>query len=318
MAFIDRDRRRLPSRRSVLAGVLVAAAAGRGRPARAADHVHLATNLSESASNAFFADELGFFRDQGIQAQIDTFASSGLYASGVIGGTYDIGAVEAGSLAASHAKGIPLVLLANGGVYNAASPQTMLLVTKDSPITKAADFNGKTIAVSTLGGSVQCAVMAWLDKNGADYRSVSLVEVPPGVVVDALLKHRIDGGFLGEPFLVRGAADTRPLAACSSAIASRFLVTAWSARKAWVGANADLARRFQAAMANASTWAMKNRPRAAEILAAHADIPLDILQKVHHVNWEPVPAPELVQPVVDALAKYGMLQNAFAASELMG
>lgn len=199
-------------RRSLLRVAFATLAAGRARPARGAalDRVHVATNLSESASNVFFANELGFFRDQGLDAQIDTFASSGQYANGVVGGTYDVGAIEAGSLAASHAKNIPLVLLANGGVYNAASPQTMLLVANDSPISKATDFKGKTIAVSTLGGSVQVAVMAWLDKNGADYRSVSYVEVPPGVVVDALLKHRIDGGFLGEPFLTQGAPVTRP------------------------------------------------------------------------------------------------------------
>src|SRR5580658_4537820 len=114
------------SRRSLLALALGGAVAARARPARAAESVHVATNLSESASNVFYADELGFFRAHGIDVRIDTFASSGQYANGIIGGTYDVGAIEAGSLAASHLKGIPLVLLANGGVYKASSPQTML------------------------------------------------------------------------------------------------------------------------------------------------------------------------------------------------
>jgi ABC-type nitrate/sulfonate/bicarbonate transport system substrate-binding protein len=164
-----------PSRRRALAIGLAGAGAFSAsllgtRSGRAADltPLHIATNVSESAANAYFAEDQGFFKEQGLDAKIDSFASGGQYTNGIVSGSFDVGAVGCGSLVSAHAKGIPFVLLANGGIYNFESPQTMLVVAKGSTLKNAIDFRGKTIAVSTLGDTVHVAVMAWLDKNGQD------------------------------------------------------------------------------------------------------------------------------------------------------
>jgi NitT/TauT family transport system substrate-binding protein len=312
-----------PSRRDALAlGMsLVAGAAGplsalRGAAAAELAPLRIATNVSESAANCYFAQEQGFFKDQGIDAHVESFASSGAYANGIVSGTFDIGAVASGSLVSAHTKGIPFVLLANGGVYNYQSPTTMLVVAKDSLLRNAADFKGKTIAVSTLGDIVQVAVMEWLDKNGTDYKSVNYVEIPPAVAATALNSGRIDAAFLGEPFVSESLDLLRVIAAPSTSVANHYLVTGWATSRAWFTANPALARSFQAAMVQASTWASKNRNAATDVLVKYAKIPPAVASRLHHVNWDPTLSTALIQPVIDAMAKYGIFAKSFPATEL--
>jgi NitT/TauT family transport system substrate-binding protein len=312
-----------PSRRRALAIGLASVGAfsaslTKTSSSRAADltPIHIATNVSESAANAYFADDQGFFKQQGLDAKIDSFASSGQYVNGIISGSFDVGAVACGSLVSGHAKGIPFVFLANGGIYNFETPQTMLVVPKESALKNAVDFRGKTIAVSTLGDIVQVAVMAWLDKNGQDPKGVNFVEIPPSVTAAAITSGRIDAAFLGEPYLTESLDVLKTIAAPSTAVANHFLVTGWTASRSWVAANQPTVRKFQAAMTQASNWASKNRTAAMDVVVSRAKIPPDIAPRLHHVSWDPSNTVAYVQPVIDAMLKYGILAKGFPASQL--
>jgi NitT/TauT family transport system substrate-binding protein len=279
--------------------------------------IHIATNVSESAANAYFADEQGFFKEQGLDAKIDSFGSGGQYTNGIISGSFDVGAIGGGTLVSAHAKGLPFVLLANGGIYNSEAPQTMLIVAKASTLKNAVDFRGKTIAVSTLGDTVHVAVMAWLDKNGQDPKAVNFVEVPPSVTAAALTSNRIDAAFLGEPFLTESLDVCKAIAAPSTAVANHYLVAAWTASRSWVAANQQTVRKFQAAMAQASNWAAANPSAAMDVVVSRAKIPPDIAQRLHHVKWDPANTIAYVQPVIDVMSKYGFLAKGFPAAQLL-
>jgi NitT/TauT family transport system substrate-binding protein len=312
-----------PSRRTAIGAGIGAAIMGIGslgaQPASAAQPLmplHIATNVSESAANGYYALDKGFFKDAGIDATVDTFSGSGVYTNGIIAGTFDIGSMPSGSLVTAHSKGLEYVLLANGGVFNYQSPQTMLVVPKDSPLKNAADFKGKTISVSLLRDIVQVAVMEWLEKNGVDYRSVNFVELPAMATTAALTSGRVDAAFLGEPYLTQSLDVLKPIASPNTSVANHFLVVGWTTSRTWLTANPELARRFQQAMSRASAWAMKNRTEATEILAARAKTPMSVALKSHHVSWEPNPSPVLIQPIVDLMVKYGFVASGFPATEL--
>jgi NitT/TauT family transport system substrate-binding protein len=320
MPMLPGERVNAPSRKLALnAGLGLAATLAGVRPARAADlvPVHIATTPSESAANCYYADDQGFFKAQGIDAHIEAFQSSGSYATGVISGAIDIGAIASGSLVTAHAKGLPFVLLSNGGIYNAASPQTLLVVLKDSPLKNAADFKGKTIGVSTIGDIVQVAVWAWLDANGVDPKAVNYVEVPTTVMQQAVLTGRVDAAFLGEPFLTPALEVLRPVAAPASSIADHYLVTGWSTSRSWAAANSATLRKFQRAIAQASVWATKNHAAATEVLVRRANIPESIASRLRHVNWDPNNTVQYIRPVIDAMAKYGIIAKGFPPAELM-
>lgn len=309
------------SRRAFLAGsgAVAGAFATSSRASVAADltPVKIAATASESASNVFYAQDLGFFRDHGLDVQLQLLGSSGAYVNGIISGTFDVGAVASGSLVTAYCRGLPFALVANGGVYSAATPQTMLFVARASSLRTAADFKGKTIAVSTLRDITQVSVMAWIDRNGGDLQSVTFVELSPPSMLPALAQGRVDAAFIGEPFLTPALAQAIPIAACSSMVANRFLVVGWATSRNWLTANRVTALRLRAAFDQADAWALRNRGPAGEILGKYAHIPPEIVQKMRHVDWAPGASANLLQPVIDLMAEYGVIERSYRASELL-
>jgi ABC-type nitrate/sulfonate/bicarbonate transport system substrate-binding protein len=93
-------------------------------------------------------------------------------------------------------------------------------------------------------------------------------------------------------------------------------VTGWSAARSWVTANPTTARKFQAAMTQASNWASKNRAAAMDVVVRRAKIPPEIAARLHHVSWDPNNTVAYVQPVIDSMTKYGILAKGFPASQL--
>jgi NitT/TauT family transport system substrate-binding protein len=286
--------------------------------ARAADvaTVKIAATISESASDVFYAVELGLFKKNGLDVELQTLSNSGAYANGIISGSFDVGAVSTGSVVLAHERNVPFLVLANGGVYSDKSPQTYLCVGRGSPIQTAADFKGKTIAVSTLGDITQVAVIGWLDRNGVSYRAVNFVEIPPGAMVAALQQRRIDGAFIGEPILTPALDDVTPLAPAYSTVAPRFAIVEWVTSKSWAEANPAVAKRVQTAFGQAASWAAQNRAQAGEILGRYAKLSPAIVQRMHHVDWVPGASANLLQPVIDAMAKYAFIAKSYPAAEL--
>jgi NitT/TauT family transport system substrate-binding protein len=286
--------------------------------ANAADlaSVKIATTASESASNVFYAMELGFFTKNRLDVDLQVLSNSGAYATGIISGSFDVGAISTGTVVVAHERNLPFVVLANGGVYSDASPTTYLCVVRGSPIRTAADFKGKTIGVSTLGDITQVAVFGWLEREGVDYHVVNFVELSPFLMVAALQQRRIDGALIGEPALTPGLDDLILLTPAYSTIARRFAIVEWVTSRTWAAANPAVANRLQTAFSQASAWAMANRVQAGEILAKYAKLSPSLVQRMHHVDWVPGASASLLQPVIIAMAKYGFISKAFGPEEL--
>jgi NitT/TauT family transport system substrate-binding protein len=321
----DRKNNVQPSRREAiklgLGAAVAASTAGvmQARPARAATLVplHIASALSESSANAYYAHEVGFFKQQGLDATIELFASSGLFSSAILSGSFDIGGVDTGALVTAHVRGVPFAMLANGGLYNAEAPNTMLCSGKDSTIRSAQDFEKQTIAVTALNGTNHIALLAWLEKGGANYHAVNIIEVPSSAMPAAVTSGRIAGALIGEPYLTESADVLRPIAGVGSAIARQFMLVAWSSSRTWLEANRETARMFVAAINQASTWATKNKKDAEAIFGKYVKLPVAMAQRIHHVSWSTSPAVDFLQPVVDVFAKYGQIPKAFPATELL-
>lgn len=299
------------------AGFALGAPVARRAAAATLTPIHVAAALSESSANAYYAHELGFFRQHGLDATVELFASSGAFSGAVVSGAFDVGGVDTGTLITAHARGVPFVVLADGGTYSAESPNTMLCTAKDAPIRSAPDFEGKTIGVTTLNNVNQIALIAWLVNGGANYHAVNMIEVPSSAMAVALTSGRIAGALVGEPYLTQSADVLHALAGVGSAIAHQFMLAAWSSSRTWLAANAEAARNFTAAINQASAWAVANPSSANEMFAAYVKMPLAMAQRIHHVAWTSVPPARLIQPVIDAYAKYGGLAQTFSATELL-
>jgi NitT/TauT family transport system substrate-binding protein len=265
----------------------------------------------------YYALDMGFFSKAGLNVQMLPFNNGSAQAEAAAGGSLDIGAGEATELANGVMRGLTFCVIAGGSLYNSSAPTTLLVVAKNSPIKTAKDLEGKTIAVPALIALTSTAVRAWLANNGADLSKVRFVELPLPQQADAIARGTVDAAHLGEPQLTAGAALLAPIATPYDSIGKQFLISDWFTTKEWLAKNQDAARRFVGAVYEAQRWANAHRDESLAILAKYAKYDLDRVRGMRRATYATSCEPRLIQPVLDAGAKYKALARQFNAADLI-
>ena len=270
----------------------------------------------ESFSQGAYAQEMGFYKQAGLDAEVTSLTNGGVITAAVIGGSLDFGTTNGGSMSNAFVRGIPLYCIAPSGLYTSASPTTVLVVAKDSPIRTAKDLTGKRVAVTTLHDLMQAAFMKWIDDNGGDSKSVTYPEIHNADLVPSLLAGRVDATALLEPQLTEEKDKIRVLAPAYDAIAKLLMISGWIVTKQYYENNRATVQKFIAVMKQTADWANKNQHDAGVVLAKLSKIPVEVVLKMNHNIFGTVNDPTLIQPTIDASAKYGFLPRSFPASQL--
>jgi NitT/TauT family transport system substrate-binding protein len=263
----------------------------------------------------YYAVERGFFKQAGLDVNLQAFSGGGAIAAALAGGALDVACANVGVLSNAHSRGIPISVIAPGGGYSSDSPTTVLAIAKNSPIASAKDLNGKTVALSTLRDLQQASVMKWVDGNGGDSSTLKFVEMSVPEMEPAIQAGRVQAATLLEPSLSKERDQIKVLADCYDSIAKQFFITLHAGSNDWLGKNPETARKFAAALRQAADWAAKNRAAAGEIFARVSKIPPATIAQMARTAWYPTLDPKLIQPVIDATAHYKFLASDFSAQE---
>lgn len=310
------------SRRRMLAAcaaIPVGLAAGAMLPAGAADvtKIRIATAASETSGAAMYAQDLGFFTQAGLAADLSFFQSGAVIVNTVVSGSSDFGSSAVSSLALARGRGLPVIIVAAGGL-STGKMISAILVLKDGPRT-AADLSGKTMAVPGLGTFSQYTAQLWIDKNGGDSRSVKFVEMPIPEMATALQTHRVDAATTFEPGITLALAtgNVRTLGNCSSVVAPRWLNSVWFSTDSYVQQNPDATRRFVGAIRQAAQWSNSHTAQSSEILVKYTKLDPDLAARMTRDQQGTFLSPELLQPNLDVLARYNALPNPVTVSQLV-
>ncbi len=237
----------------------------------------------------------------------------------MLGGALDVGVTNSGSMSAAFIRGLPLQMLACGATYAPRSPISHLAVGKGGPAS-AKELTGKTFAVSTLHDMIQGTVLAWIDKNGGDWKSINFIEMPPPQMAAAIVSKRIDGGAIVEPFFAASKNDLTNLGYNYSAVNNDkpFQTLGIAVSKSYYGKNAATAKKLAGAIHEAAKWANnpKNFDEAAKLLATFTKVDPAIIAGYPRLAFADGNNAGLIQPVVDMLAKYTFIDHGFNATEL--
>jgi NitT/TauT family transport system substrate-binding protein len=282
-------------------------------------HLRIGTPGGDNQAEAWYAQDQGFFRKYGLDADVQGMRGSGAgITAAVIGGAVDIGEADLIAISAARQHGIPLVVLAPSGMYNESTPTTALIAAKNATIRDGKSLEGTTIAVLSLEGPAKVAAQQWIDRTGGHSESVHYVEMPPSQMGDAVEHGTVIAATPTEPSLSVALAKTEIVAPVYSAIAPRFQISAWFATASWVKKNPSLARAFQQAIHDTAVWGNDpaNHARSAEILAKYTKIPLARLGKMNRATYGLTYDPAMAQPLLDAAFKYHSLARPVSAREL--
>ena len=291
------------------------------RGVRAADPVKLriAVIPTEVSAAAYYANDLGYFRDAGIDVEISSLANGNAATAAVVSGAADIGFSNTFSLAIAHDKGFPINILTGSDMHRTANPASgFLAVLKASPIRTGKDLNSKVVAVPGIGTATYFALRNYIDKNGGDSSSVKYVELPIPTIADATITGRVDAGSLdaSNMYAARSKAALREVGNTYDSVAPRFVAGAWFASPDWIGKNPDLARKFIAVYERISTWANAHPDDVVKLYAKHSAFTVEDLKLSPRAQLEPSTQADLLQPVIDVALKYNAIKKAFPAADL--
>lgn len=287
-------------------------------PAAAADLpvINLISLPSSTSGEVYYAQDMGFFKDAGIEVHITPMTSSPAIISALVSGAADIGFAAIGVGASARDKGIPMYFIAPGQVYVPTAPTSALAGLADTPIKTPQDLVGKTVGVTGLADLSFFTMESWLEKNGVNPTAVKFVEIPFAQMAGALATHRVDAAVIAEPFLTQ-AKDVKVIADVNGGLAKSFMLAGWIAHEPWIRAHPDVVARFQAAIKRTAVWANVHRKEAGDILLKYLKMDPDVAATMRMPQFALTLDPALLQPPVDATAKYLTHKPAMNASDLV-
>jgi NitT/TauT family transport system substrate-binding protein len=286
------------------------------RSVRAADAIRLAAPALDATALMFYANDQNYFKNAGLTVDLQAMANGEAVTLAIAGGAVDIGCSEAVSLILAYRKGIPITLIAAGGLQTLKSPAGLLFARNDLKATTGADFNGKTVAVVGLNGFAQYGTQNWIDKNGGDSKTVKFVQFAGAQIGVALQDGRVDGAFVPEPFVSAVKKVARPVANSMAAIAPQFLSSAHFTTVPYARSHAAEIRTFQAALSKAADWANANPDQTALIIERVARVSPEVVAAAVRTHYGTALDAASVQPMIDVAAKYGGFPS-FPASEII-
>jgi NitT/TauT family transport system substrate-binding protein len=224
----------------------------------------------------------------------------------VTSGAYDIGKASVISAFRAVSRGIPLVAVAPGWLFEASNSSAEMIVAMNSPVKSGADLNGKTIAVSSLNELNQLAAMAWVDKHGGDSKSLHFIELPVASSAAAVAANRIDATILLEPALSKALAEgqVRSIGSAYSALGSSFPVSVWISNRTWATAHPEQARTFARSMSTASDYMNRHPNEEISILTTALKETPETLRAMKRVSEGTSLTVAMLTPLLTAAEKY--------------
>lgn len=305
----------------VLASCLLATSVpGRAQTSAPLIPLHVIVLPLEVAAAAYYAEDLGLFKKAGLDVTLESLMNGGAISAAVVSGAADIGSSNPVSLEIGFDKGLPVTIIGGAAFQDAKKPTNGLLgVLASGPIHTAKDLNGKTIAISGLGNTIDLGTRNWIDQHGGDSSTVKFVESSMPAMAAGVLAGRLDSAGLDASTL--NAAPKGELRTVGSALDSfgpMWVQSTWFTSRAYAAAHPDIVRRYMAAIRSAGEWANAHPAEAIVMFAHHTKYTVTELQGSVRPPFITKPiTPAQLQTTIDVATKYGFVKTKFSGRDLL-
>jgi NitT/TauT family transport system substrate-binding protein len=273
----------------------------------------------------FVALEKGYFQEQGLKVTTTLFESGTIITDALVSGRIDVNAGSAiiGSwLVEQNMPGTYKIFLVYGARKVPQDNTMALVVAKDSPLKEIADLKGKRMG--TFPGVASLVLAKAVLRNSFDPdKEITLVEVPPGNIVQALAAGQIDAYFAPEPFgmIAMAKGVGRPLV--KSPLLLLNLKTGipgglFAFNSKFLKEKPMLAKKVKAAYYKAVDFINSNETEARKFLIKYANLPEPFAMKISWEYWTKVEEYDksLGQPYFELLRKEGLFQKDVDTTQL--
>src|ERR1700691_545535 len=281
-------------------------------PARAADKLSIAVIPIADCAPIYLGKAKGFFEKQNLDIELSTQGGGAAIIPGVLSGQLQFGFSNVPSLLIAQNKGLKFVGIAAGVASTGVSGNDFCatLVPGDSPINSAKDLAGKTVAVNNLNNIGECAVRAGGSAAGGAAIRVKYGEVPFPDMPAALAEHRIEAGWMVEPFvtIARSRGD-KVVDWPFVAIAPKAMIAVYFASVQYANANPDIVKRFKAAITESLAYADSHADEVRQIIPTYTRISQEIAGKIILPIWPTEMNRASTQAMADDALESGLISK---------
>jgi len=229
--------------------------------------LRIVTNNTIASLPVVVAQQEGFFKDEGLTANLTTVADITKIPP-TLGKQYDIGFGVQPALIRAASQGLPLAMISGNAITSTKDQQYVIMTRPNSGISTPASFNGKKLGTPTLNGNIHIGTLYWLQQNGVDPKSVTSLQVPTPVMVDQLKAGLIDAAEMQQPFIdIAKKAGMVQAAYALSAVGDPAYMSGWLATRPWAEKNPAAVTKFRAALDKANAWITANQAAARQMLS---------------------------------------------------
>ena len=271
------------------------------------NEVRFGLSSLDVAALPIYADATGVFAAHGITARIERdLGHPGEVIEMVAAGTLDVGYADIVSSVRAVQRGVPVRLLAPGGLYDAAQPIVVLVRALRSPIRTAADLAGRVVVTPAEHDLARLGVRCWLDTAGgrADAVRFASGRKMTGASTD-LNAGTADAFIISEPQRTIQRGTTALLATPFDAIAKRFIMGCYVASNAWTQREPAAAGRVARVLRATARWANAHRDETGPILAGRLGFDPAIIASMSRAAYADAFRPGWLAPILGIAAQYG-------------
>lgn len=308
------------NRRTYLALMSALPIVGRGvAQAQELSTVRVLGPANDGFKSVYYGVRSGLFQRYALDVVPQLVNSGGAATAALIGGAAEVASVNVVTVFQAHLKDVPMKMISAAYWYRSETANTLMLVLKESPIKSGRDLIGKTVGSPALGDLASVGTLAWIDQTGGDSKRTNTIEVPQSATVAFLEQGRVDAVTMNEPAVSQALASgkVRVLSKPFDAIAKHFQGGCFAVMEPIVEKNTATMTRFARAMHESVVYTNAHMAETVDMVAGYSGIPPEVVAKsIRAVDPEYV-EPRNLQPLIDALAKYGTLARAFPAADVI-
>jgi NitT/TauT family transport system substrate-binding protein len=213
---------------------------------------------------------------------------------------------------------IKIVTSSDDAAATEAKDWQTLVVPKGSPIESVRDLPGKTIAVNALRGLAEVVISRSLEKQGVDYKSVKMLEVPFPEMPAALAAKRVDAALLTEPFLSAVLAEGgTQIDAPSVETLPNFPNGVYVAAESYIEKNGDVVDRFARAMNKSLDYAQAHPDEVRSIIPTFTKVPKAAAAKLRLPPFDSKIDEKGIELEARLTERYGIIDEAPSAKDLV-
>jgi NitT/TauT family transport system substrate-binding protein len=270
------------------------------------------------------AIEKGFFKAQGLDAELVRFESGPDMGTALLGGSIQFGMIGTPGLVNAAVAGRPLVAIVDNG-SNAVGPAgyeyyTGLVVLDGSSVKTIGDLKGKKIAVNVLKANSEAQtvmqILRWNkehpDRSIDINKDIQFITIPFGSMPAALQQDRVDAASMIEPFMTQLAAGqkVRIIAPVSYAM-EQWPVSFGVVKEDFREKNPDVLRKYTAAWFQAVDWIAAHPDEARSFIPKYTGVPAEVAKSIVLPHWsKDLKAPEhSTELLMSGMLEGGMIQK---------